>query len=326
MTVTTAPAPVLFHPGFLLEPLGWVLSAFANPIATDRELLTDLCSINKPRLHLLAIGAVHAPKPIQASVVRFLIRETPQEVMRRLGLSWPIGFSAVLNKLPGHIIEADLYQHLLTLLADPTVAKLLHHRREIDEALIRGLVSLPAPLRTLPVLGLLSDTTTAGHLGTGLQALAKRAGISFGELVAGLAACRQRAQAIAFILDTVEQLPLPDALPPGKVGPFRRIDRAQDIRALAKAWANCLADHIHDVGESRIAIYLNNTEPPHAAAMVVRYGRLGWLLDDIKGLANTAIEPAALARYQHLFVTQGFGLAEELATIRAIMLTHRWDG
>jgi hypothetical protein len=324
MTATSPLSPVLFHPGFLLKPLGWVLAAFAQPIADDPSLLIDLCSINKPRLHLLAIGALHAPKPIQPPLVPLLIRETPQEAMRRLGLSWPIGFSGVLHKLPDHVIEANLYRDLLNLLAEPAVAKFLAHRGEIDERIIRSLAALPTPLRNQPVFSLFADAAPMEHFARELQALAKQARMPFKGLVKTLAACRQRTQIIAAILNIVERLPLPDALPPRQVGPFQRVDHPDDIRALAKAWVNCLATYIHGVADGRTAIYLNDRKRPYAAALIGRHGRLGWLVEDIKGPANIEIEPGALAHYHRLFASQGVGSSEDLATIRTLMLEHRF--
>ena len=324
MTATIArPSPLLFHPGFLLEPLGWVLAALAQPIADDPSLLVDLCSINKPRLHLLALGALRVPKPVTPSFVRLMSRETPQEVMRHLGLAWPIGFSGVLQKLPDHVIEARLYPQLLNLLAEPTAAKFLAHRPEIDERLIRGLATLPAPLRIWPALSLFADAAPMEHLTRGLEALARRAGMPLERLVEMLAACHQPAQIVAAILGLVERLPLPDTLPPRQVGPFQRIDAPDDIRAIAKAWVNCLAAHIHNVAEGRVAIYLNDRERPHAAALIARYGRLGWLVEEIKGPANIEIEPSALTRYHHLFASRGVGSSDDLTSIRALMLEYR---
>ena len=324
MLVAALPDSILFQPGFLLEPLDWVFTAFAGTILKDRHLLIDLCSINTPRVHLLAIGALHAPKPVSSSFIRYLMREPPQAVMRTLGLSWPIGFSAVLNKLPNHALEPDLYRHLLGLLNHPMAAKLLHHRKNISASLVRGLASLSDELRTWPIISLFAGDANMENLTTGLEALAERSDMPFADLVTLLASHRQKAQVVACIGNLVERLPLPDMLPPVRIGGFRRLDQPSELRSYGRAWSNCLAEYTLAVEDGTSAIYLNDSERPQAVAMVTRCGRFGWHLDDIRA-RRTLSSSRPFRQTPRVVRRRRIGLARDLTAIRSILLHYRWS-
>src|SRR5256885_132667 len=80
----------------------------------------------------------------------------------------------------------------------------------------------------------------------------------------------------------VSAMPLPDAMPPAQVGRARRIDRAADIRALAKRWRNCLEIYLSDVDRGLCAFYRWDDSAPFAC-MIRRRGRFGWFFTEAKG-------------------------------------------
>jgi hypothetical protein len=75
-------------------------------------------------------------------------------------------------------------------------------------------------------------------------------------VVADLATVRQPEQLIARLSSTVKSLPLPDFVPPAKVRAARRLDRAAEIRRLAKGWQNCLESYLWRIDGGECAVYL----------------------------------------------------------------------
>ena len=118
-------------------------------------------------------------------------------------------------------------------------------------------------------------------------------------------------------------LPLPAALPPVEIGPFRRIDCAGQIRALAKAWRNCLAECLSGVNDGTYAIYLSNCG--QVVCLVARYGRMGWLLAQAKGPHNSAVEADRLTQIYVAFTDVGVFPAAHTETIRNILLCRDWS-
>ena len=146
-----------------------------------------------------------------------------------------------------------------------------------------------------------------GGLADGLRILAARgAAPSFEALVADLATIRQPAQFLARISKLVQQLPLPELMPPASVGDARRLDGIAEICRLAKRWKNCLADcYLDAVNDGRSAIYLwSHAETPTVCA-VSRHGRLGWALQDAKGPENGDLPPARLEEIRYAFAAAG---------------------
>ena len=176
----------------------------------------------------------------------------------------------------------------------------------------------------------------------GLRFLSELAKVPFDRLVGELGDLDQSDQVIAMIADLVENLPLPPTLPPPFVGFFRRIDRVAEIRSLAKTWQNCLADCLHSVNNGTAAVYRTEIGGSQAVAFVLRFDRLGWQLNQIKGPKNIDIETSHLSRHHNAFLRgrhphfsrrsgdQRFGLAGQMAKrFRKLerkqwLLQHRW--
>jgi hypothetical protein len=124
-------------------------------------------------------------------------------------------------------------------------------------------------------------------------------------LVADLAARQQPGQFVARVRQLVAALPLPEALPPRQIGKACRLDCVQEIRALAKAWRNCLADYGWRVDNGECAIYLWDDPASPAACHVTRAGRLGWVLHDCLGPKNSDLEPEQVDLIYSTFAAAG---------------------
>jgi hypothetical protein len=133
----------------------------------------------------------------------------------------------------------------------------------------------------------------------------------------------QTDQVIAKIVGLVENLPLP-ALPTPFVGLFQRIDGVAEIRNLAKTWQNCLADYLHSINEGTATVYHFNSGGLPAVAFVLRFDRLGWLLNQVKGPKNVDIEPRYLSCHQNTFLDVGIPNCPDVAAIKDLVLQTRW--
>ena len=159
----------------------------------------------------------------------------------------------------------------------------------------------------------------------GLRFLSVRAGLAFDSMVSELGALDQTDQVIAQIADVVDGLPLPVSLPPPFVGLFRRIDDVGEIKKLAKTWDNCLADYLHTVNDGTGAVYQSDADGLPAVAFVLRYGRLGWLLNQIKGPKNIDIEASRQSSSQNAFLEAGIPTFIDMAAIKDLVVQTRWE-
>jgi hypothetical protein len=120
----------------------------------------------------------------------------------------------------------------------------------------------------------------------------------------------------------VSELPLPQTLPPKKIGIARRIDATADIRALAKRFKNCLATYPGQIDAGACAIYLWDDPAEPAVCLVTRHGRLGWCLREALGPSN-----AELAGKQLQEITTAFAKAAvpQYSTICALECVLQTD-
>lgn len=109
-------------------------------------------------------------------------------------------------------MPAEAYRQLSALLGDNAVAKFLHHRQSIDQALLAGLTALPGFLRRPPVFELFGQFESMDRFINGLRCLSARAGLTFEALAQDLGSLNQREHVIARIADLVELLALPNPL------------------------------------------------------------------------------------------------------------------
>ena len=156
----------------------------------------------------------------------------------------------------------------------------------------------------------------------GLRFLASRTGLRFEFLANQIGALDQPDQVAAKITELVDDLPLPDTLPPKEIGGFRRLDAAAEIRNLAKNWQNCLADYLFNVNEGTSAIYLSSDR--QGVCFLCRYGRMGWFLLQAKGPKNAEIEPDQLAQIYAAFASAGIPQSSIIEPIKSIIKTDEW--
>ena len=308
---------------FLLEPLGWVREPLGAIIQIEPRLLEPLVKIDRARMHLLALGLAYARKDITPALAFLLLERSRQEIVETIFGYRPTGLDRILRHLPDKVLSAHTYRKLIDLLNDGATATFLHHSKAITEAKLIGLHNLPSALRRPAVMMMLDRVDGRDGLVDGLRFLAARAGLSFEIVAAEIGALGQPNQVAAKIRALVEALPLPAALPPVEIGPFRRIDCAGQIRALAKAWRNCLAECLCGVNDGSYAIYLSDRW--QVVCLVARYGRMGWLLAQAKGPHNSAVEADRLTQIYVAFTDVGVFPAADTETIRNILLCRDWS-
>ena len=189
--------------------------------------------------------------------------------------------------------------------------------------MIATLHNLPPALRTAGIMSMVNRIDGMTRFVDGLRFLAARAALPFEPLVNQIGALTQPDQVAAKIRQVVDSLPLPDTLPPGEIGEFRRLDTVAEIRDLAKNWQNCLADYLFNVNGGTSAIYLS--EQLEAVCSLGRHGRMGWFLVQTKGPRNAAIEPDQLARIHGAFANAGIPQSSMIEAIKSIILTNDWS-
>jgi len=190
--------------------------------------------------------------------------------------------------------------------------------------MIAGLFALPSALRRPAIFKLFDRCQRMDRFAHGLRFLGERAGLSFDGLVNELSRLDQTEQVIAKVTEVVESLPLPAELPPFVVGSLYRVDRVSEIRCLAKAWHNCLADYLFNINEGTAAVYRSYNGEPPAVAFVSRFDRIGWLLNQIKGPHNVDLEQSLVASHQTAFLNAGIPDYTDVTAIREVVLEGRF--
>ena len=317
--ISTSRSYSFFKPGFLLGPLGWLNERLSVSRVPDPNLLSLLFGLEPHAMHMLGIAIAHG---CDHTLLTTLFRQAPRTIVEQSIGFWPEGLDRLVRALPATALSREQYRAIPTLLSDRTTAKFLQHQRAIDGLMITGLCSLPPILRRQTIFKLFGKVEGMDRFVEGLRFLSIRAGRPLEEIENELAALDQAEQVTARIVHLVECLPLPASLPPLSVGPFFRVDAGGEIRTLAKAWHNCLADYVHSVDEGTAAVYLSNGSS--AVAFVSRFGRLGWLLRQIQGPGNIDIKPGCLTSHEHAFFEAGVPTSAEVAAIRDLILRARW--
>jgi len=317
-------------PGYLMTPFGWAAKPLAIMLETDPSLYTALFTLNRQRMHLVALALAHWHGEIDAAFSRLLIRGAPQAILDAVLDHRPPGLRRALGHLPVGVVPRATYRQLVELLEEPTIAKLIFHRDVLKEKYLGLLHSIPAPLRRIAA-GAIDDLGPEPEgLTDGLRILVAR-GVapSFDALVGDLAAMRQPAQFIARIGTLVQQLQLPEAAPPAVVGAARRLDDIAEIRRLAKRWKNCLIYRYLDaVIGGRSAVYFWPHEQAPAVCVVNDHGRLSWALEAPKGPQNTDLLPARLEEICGAFAALGIPKESAIGALEhtAQALSPSWRG
>lgn len=307
-------------PFFLLEPLGWLQDHFGKALQGDPSLLGPLLELDQPRMHLIALAVAHSGCDITPGQMSVFLQSSEKEILAPSLGRPPVGLHRALRHLPPKVMAVETYRHLINLLGHPATAKFLQHSPMIKELTITGLATLPPALCRPAILALFNRVEGMHTFVQGLEFLSARAGLSF-ELVARDTGCLdQPEQVIAKVRRLIDCLPLPQHLPSAEIGQFKRIDSVSEIRALAKNWQNCLADHIYAVNEGSCAIYLSTALK--TVCFLTRNGRLGWFLLQAKGPGNVPLDPDRHALVVRSFATAGNPDASIVDAIKAI---HYWS-
>ena len=297
---------ICYAPGFLLTPLGWAAQSIAGFIAADPALLADLFRLDRARVHLIGLALAHAEAGAAPEFGRLFLRGSLREVLTRTLGRCPAGMRRALSRMPFKVLAAESYRRLAELLVDEASAKLLFHAHHIDDSTIKLLYDLPAVLRRPALLALEGWFHGLEGLADGLRFLAMR-GVAptFEALVHELASTSQPEQFVAKLKQMVNRLPLPETMPPAKIGRSRRLDCPDEVESLAKRWRNCLANYVGSINGGECAVYLWEEADHPAACLARRHGRFGWLLDDVKGPRNADVEPKRLESICKAFAEHG---------------------
>ena len=271
----------------------------------------------KQRCPLWAKSGHWPPQWSQTQLLQHGLRQSAHKDHGRIGLD------RLTEILPSAALSIEDYRAIPKLLSDKVTAKFLQHRKTIDSVMIAGLFALPSALRRPAIFKLFDRCQRMDRFAHGLRFLGERTGLSFDGLVNELSALDQTEQVIARITEIVESLPLPE-LPPLVVGSLYRVDRATEIRSLAKTWHNCLADYLFNINEGTAAVYRScNGEPP-AVAFVSRFDRIGWLLNQIKGPDNVDLEQSRVVSHQTDFLNAGIPDYIDVMAIKEVILEGRF--
>src|ERR1700729_895867 len=108
-------------------------------------------------------------------------------------------------------------------------------------------------------------------------------------------------------------------MPDPRIGPFVRLDNIAEIRSLAKAWHNCLVNHLYEVNEGTKLIYLSIEDGLPAVALVVRVHRLGWALAQIKGPRNIDLDRIEASRKSDKFAAAGIPRLADVAAVKDLL-------
>jgi hypothetical protein len=308
------------RPGFLVGPLGWLNQRLTKALASDRELFVRLFELDPHRMHVLGLGVAYHDGEPSPEIVKSLLAEPPKSALGPIIGQCPKGLGRALQALPQQaVLNPESYRALVSLLDDRSTANYLHHCRSITEPMIVGLAALPESLRRPAIFKLFGQTEGMDSFVRGLQFLSARAGVSFDYLIEHLGSFDQPEQVIAKITDLAESLPLPDRLPDPRIGPFVRLDNIAEIRSLAKAWHNCLVNHLYEVNEGTKLIYLSIEDGLPAVALVVRVHRLGWALAQIKGPRNIDLDRIEASRKSDKFAAAGIPRLADVAAVKDLL-------
>lgn len=308
---------------FLLSPFKWAADSVASLAGLDPALCVELCKIGPTRMHVVALVLAHLEIDPTPELGRLLLCGSIRELTTQtLGRAPPAGLRRALGHMPAKVLARENYRRLMALLDHGPTAKLLFHIDEVDDALIDLLFQTPPTLRR-PVLRLVQSRgdhwSHYAGLCDGLHVLAARgAADSLDELVGSLASAKRPEQFLARLRAIYDRLPLPEAMPPGRIGQARRLDCVGEIQVLASRWQNCLRDYIGSVNSGSRAIYLWEDQAMPAVCSVSRRGRLGWFLDHVKGPRNAEIDTQDLEIIFQSFAEASIPQASMIQTIEQL--------
>ena len=313
------------RPGFLVGPLGWLNERLTKTLASDRQLFVSLFELDPYRMHVLGLGVAHHDGEPYPELVKSLVADPPKFALGPIIGDCPNGLDRALRALPPRaVLPAESYRALVSLLNDRLTANYLYHCRAITEPMIVGLAALPDSLRRPAIFKVLAQIEGSDGFVSGLRFLTGRAGVAFDDFAQQLSALAQPEQIMAEITALVDSLPLPDRLPDRRISTFCRLDDVAGIKSLAKAWCNCLIDHLYEVNEGTHLVYCSNENTPPAVALIVRIHRLGWALAQIKGPRNIELDASEATRHCASFAAAGIPRLADVTAIKDFLWRKRF--
>lgn len=286
------PAAALATPGYLMTPFAWVRSDLAPLIARDPSLAAHLFTLDQARMHLVAFALAHVKGTVTPALAATILSASRRAVLSAVLGTPPAGLRGVFDRMPPRVMPRQSYVRLSGLFAESRSAKLLSHTGDIDEGLIDLLSALPPALHSAALLRLRRRCHTLDGLAEGLGFLAARGAVADLDAFARqLGRSRSPREFATLVRTAAEALPLPDALPPARIGAAERIDDPGAIRDVARRWRNCLASLVGNINDGECAFYLWRSDGIEAGCLLRRRGRLGWFVEEIKGPRNR--EPVA---------------------------------
>jgi hypothetical protein len=300
-------ASIQARPGYLLAPFGWAAERLLAMVGSQRALAAEVLQLDRARMHLIALAFAHCECQtgdclMPGLCAELLLRRSLTEVLDVVLQRRPPGLKRALEHMPVQVLPPESYRHLVESLEDKATTKLIHHAPCIDEDFIATFHSVPRPLRRIVALTAANHWVELRGFTEGLRLLASR-GVapSFEALVEDLSSISQPSQLIARINNLVSALPLPECIPPVNVGGARRIDEPGEICRLAKRWKNCLKNYVQPTNDGAAAVYLWPDRSAPAVCLLLRFGRIGWALVDIKGPKNADLPPARIKEIENAF-------------------------
>jgi hypothetical protein len=299
--------PPLRQPGELLKALGWMAPRVYAMARRELGMASLLLGLDRSQIHLLGFALAHDPDGRAPHLVRAAVGASARSVLRSFRQEAVKGLPRVLRLLPDEPLSDEDYRLLASLLSEPDSASILHHWQSIESSLLHALGSLPAELRTCPVLaGLNGMPENQQLLMEWISLVANRRGERGDHLVRELVSnATSKADLRTCIATLVDDLPLPDGLPPQMVGEARRVDSPRELERLGREYRNCLRSRIDDVNAARSLFYVWNATAPGVICEVVRANRYGWLLGDCLGPKNEEPEPEPLEQIRARFRDAG---------------------
>jgi hypothetical protein len=239
-----------------------------------------------PRRHLicLALSRVEGlPVDLEAALDMSVKR-----AMRALIPDAPDGLLRALERLGEEAWTAAAYTALLTILADPVRAKVLHHAEVIAPADVDGLAAIPDAVLRAGAGSLKLNRMQSELLTEAYRAIEQRSGAA---AAAEAAARWGRSKTLKALFDRAAQDVIADLPPqPFAGGPtLRPLGSKAAMREAAAKYRNCLATDRMAWAAGGDYAYLEWTGGSGAVVELTRDAVFGWRLNEARARSNAAV-------------------------------------
>lgn len=279
-----APALARTEPSSLLKLVAGEFAPALAKIWPDPH--AEFLASGSARRHLacltLAVGRDLAP--VADIVLEGRVREAVTAALERA----PPGLERALARLGDTAWPATSYRLLLSLLAEPSTAKVLRHAEAIDPAVVGRLGLLPPAMgRSLALAQLITDDA-ARAVAEAAGAIACRSG---GAVAQAATERWAELETEAALFEAVRE----DLYPEPPEPPFPATERLKPLatkaamREAARRFENCLATRVnHAVGG--FSAYYEWTGGEGAVVEISRDAIFGWRLEEAKGPKNALLD------------------------------------